>query len=113
MTTEIIRKDLTPQWALNFSVQQSGHMKGSDIAYDADDNACLVKDQAGNPIIAKAAKSSSAGNLEVHLLNDWDATGLPVWCVKTLVADEAQPMLFDAIRSTGTTVTLADLEIIL
>ena len=109
----IQKKTISPGYAAFMAMQQAGHMKGSDVVWGTD-NICPVKNQAGVETIAKGVMSSSAGNLEVHLVNDFNAAGDAVWNVVALVAgDPPVGKIFDYMRSTNTTVTLADVEIIL
>jgi hypothetical protein len=114
MSTTMVRRRITPDWASRFMMQQIGHGHGAALVFDATDHICAVKDQAGNDTIAKAIKSSSSGNIEIHLVDDWDANGNAVWYVYALVGGEGPDgLLFDYVRETNTTVTLADVEFIL
>jgi hypothetical protein len=108
------KNSLNPGWTPHLAGQQRGHVMGNQLTIDGTNHIAAVVDQAGNPTIARAVKSKTAGNLEVHFVDDWDANDGAVWYVMTLVAgDPPIGGIIDYIRSTNTTVTLADVEFIL
>jgi len=84
------------------------------LVFDSDDHIAAVKDHAGALAISKAVKSSSDGVLEVHFVNSWNADGTPAWYLMTLVGgDPPTAAMIDYVRSTNSTVTMANVEFIL
>jgi hypothetical protein len=110
----MVKRNIGPGWAPHFAGQQRGHFKGTALAFDETDHIAKIKDQAGNETIAKAVMSTTDGSLEIHLIDDWNSSGQPVWLIIDLVGGSpAYPALFDAVRETGTTVETENLEFIL
>lgn len=101
--------------AVMLTLGQTGSMLGTSLSYDATDHMAPILKRDGVQTFARGARSSTAGNLEVHYINDFNADGTPAWSIMALAGDLTTQKIgvFDYVRSTNTTVTLANLEIIL
>lgn len=75
-----------------------------------------IENNKGELIVAKGVRiknASAGGNLEVHLIDNFDANGLPVYTIYDLVGGDKEGFLFDQIKSDSTTITLSDVLILL
>jgi hypothetical protein len=103
---------IDPLFAGLLAMQPTGHVAGSAIAYTG--GIYAVADQKGNATVAKGltvASTGSGGNLVVHLVDDYDASGAKVYCTVELVAGARLGFVFDEIKQAGTTVTLTELTL--
>jgi len=72
------------------------------------DNIYHVRDRKGILSKANGVVSRTDGDLEVHLLDDYDTSNNDVWVVLPLLSGiYTGPCIFDKIRSTSTTVDVA------
>jgi hypothetical protein len=114
MSTIMVKKHFTADQLLSRTAQQSDFMMGSALVFDADDAIAAVKDHAGGLAMSSAVKASSGGVLEVHFVNSWNADGTPAWYLMTLIGgDKPTAAMIDYVRSTNSTVTMANVEFIL
>jgi hypothetical protein len=103
---------IDPLFAGHLAMQPTGHVAGSAITYTS--GIYTVSDQKGAATVAKGlsvASTGSGGNLVVHLVDDYDASGAKVYCTVELVAGARLGVIFDEIKETGTTVTLSELTL--
>jgi hypothetical protein len=114
MSTSLKKRTYTLEQLALFTTQQAGSQIGSALVFDSGDHIAAITNRAGIADVAKGARSTSDGNLEVHFVNDWDASGNAVWSIIKLVAnDPVKAGIFDYVRSTGTTVDIANVEFVL
>lgn len=75
-----------------------------------------VKNNKSQLIPAKGVRikgASAGGNLEVHLVNNFDSNGLPVYTIYDFEGGDKEGLIFDQIRTDNTTITLSDVLILL
>jgi hypothetical protein len=75
-----------------------------------------VTDRAGNQCYAKGVRvrhDYAGGDISVHLVDDFDVNGTMQFTVYNLEAGEECSMIFDYISTTGTTINLYGVKILL
>lgn len=93
---------------VNYTPQPS---KSSVISWSA--GAYTTKDRASVVMPARGFDvydTSSGGNLKIHLVNDFDASGRKIWTVYPIPKSNGSiqriGLIFDAIDSVGTTIAI-------
>lgn len=87
-----------------YMVQPTKHIPGSSISWTG---GFYTPTHSGSDVQCKGAVSTSDGVLMVHLIDDAADT----YFALKLVADKWTGCVFDKLKETGTTVTLADLTL--
>jgi hypothetical protein len=88
------------------------HIAGSSISYTG--GTWTVVDQSGAIRYAKGVMTTSGatgGELNVHLVNDFNASGTKVYCPLPLGTNDVKAAVFDEIKQAGTTISLSDVII--
>jgi len=81
-----------------------GHYKGEDIVFT--DDVWTVNSYNLTRKIARAAISKVAGTLMVHMVEDYDANGDPIYYAAQLYPGFTFAAAIDAVKETGSTAAL-------
>jgi hypothetical protein len=102
---------------LDYVVQPRKSIPGSEIAYTSGyytpthASSASGTNATKKAVICIGVESSTAGVLVVHLVDDYDGAGAKRYYSINLQANVPYGAVFDQIRSSGTTVTLANITL--
>ncbi len=100
-----------------FRTQPAGHYSGAAISWTASKWTTVDRAGIARPAIGiDVADTSSGGNLVVHLMGDYTASGAAVLCTLKIPASNTNTtqrigIIFDRIDSAGTTIKLGGVTV--